>query len=763
MSSMSRIAVTFSLVRFLALAAVLTFVQGCSRGTSRQGYLESGNRYMATGQFAEAIIQYRNAVQKDPRAGDAHAKLAEAFIGTGDLANGLKEYVRAADLLPDDLALQVKTGNLLLLAGRFDDAKARADKVLAKNASDVTAQLLKANSLAGLKDLEAAVTQIEDALRVAPDRSETYANLGALELGRGKRDAAEQAFKRAVELQPNSISANLALGTFYWLTGRLDTAEASLKRALELDPRNALTNRVVANFDLATNRLESAEGPLKTVFEVTKTPDAAVALEEYYVATGKDTEARGVLQPMLGDSRTAPMANVRLAALDYKSGQHDEAYKRLAAVLEKDPANLQALLVKSSILISDGKPDEALASANVAVERHADSAAAFFTLGKIQTIRRQPDAAIAAYQEVLHLNPRATEAKIALGQVQLGQGQTDAALGLANEALANEPANGGAQLLYVRGLLAQGSLDRAETELKRLALRFPTSATVHTQMGMLSARRGRIPSARAEFERALTLQPDEIEALGGLVALDLSARNYTAARARVDARLASSQTPPLLLLAARTYAAGNDMPAAEKFLLQATTLDSNYVAAYGALAQLYVFQGKLDAARSQFQALVERSPKSVAGRTMVGVILEAKGDIDGARDQFERVLQIDPEAAVAANNLAWIYAQHGGNLDVAMQLAQTAQKRLPGVAEVGDTLGFIYYKKDLTALAISTLKTSVAKDPNNAIYHYHLGLAYASSGDAAQARGSMARALALKSDFDGSEQARKLLSGETLR
>jgi len=117
MSSMSRTTITFSLARLLALAAGLTFVQGCSRGNSRQGYLESGNRYLTAGQFAEAVIQYRNAVQKDPRAGDAHAKLAEALLGTGDLANGLREYVRAADLLPDDLALQVKSGNLLLLAG----------------------------------------------------------------------------------------------------------------------------------------------------------------------------------------------------------------------------------------------------------------------------------------------------------------------------------------------------------------------------------------------------------------------------------------------------------------------------------------------------------------------------------------------------------------------------------------------------------------------------------------------------------------------
>jgi Flp pilus assembly protein TadD len=58
------------------------------------------------------------------------------------------------------------------------------------------------------------------------------------------------------------------------------------------------------------------------------------------------------------------------------------------------------------------------------------------------------------------------------------------------------------------------------------------------------------------------------------------------------------------------------------------------------------------------------------------------------------------------------------------------------------------------------LKVSAAKDPNNALYQYHLGLAYASSGDAVQARGSLTRALALKSDFDGADQARSLLSSE---
>src|SRR5215467_1726371 len=350
---------------WLAVLLGVGAVSACRQDTeaAKRRFLASGDQHFAAGRFAEAVIQYRSAVLTAPRAGDARTKLAEASLGAGDVANGLEEYVRAADLLPEDLAVQVKAGDLLLLAGRFDDAKARAEKVLARHPREVDAELLLANALAGLRDIDAAVAQIEEALRVAPDRSSAYSNLGALELGRGKREAAELAFKKAVALKPRSIPALVALADFYWLTARQALAEDTLKQALEIEPSNPLTNRLLASLYLATNRLAEAERPLKTVFEVTKAPAAAIALEEYFVATGQEAGARGVLAPLLSDPKTSAAANVRLAALDYKAGRLDESYRRLATVLERDQANLQALLAKTTFLLKDGKTDEALVSA----------------------------------------------------------------------------------------------------------------------------------------------------------------------------------------------------------------------------------------------------------------------------------------------------------------------------------------------------------------------------------------------------------------
>jgi tetratricopeptide (TPR) repeat protein len=140
------------------------------------------------------------------------------------------------------------------------------------------------------------------------------------------------------------------------------------------------------------------------------------------------------------------------------------------------------------------------------------------------------------------------------------------------------------------------------------------------------------------------------------------------------------------------------------------------------------------------------------------VTLQALGNNGEAIKRYERALQIDPHAAVAANNLAWLHAESGQQLDAALQLAQRAKVRLPESAEVNDTLGFVYYRKNMAALAVSTLKASVAKDPANAIYEYHLGLAYAQAGDKASARRSLTRALQLKTDFAGAKEARDLLN-----
>jgi Flp pilus assembly protein TadD len=213
----------------------------------------------------------------------------------------------------------------------------------------------------------------------------------------------------------------------------------------------------------------------------------------------------------------------------------------------------------------------------------------------------------------------------------------------------------------------------------------------------------------------------------------------------------------VLVGAARAWGATGDAAKAEEFLRRAIDADATNLGAYMLLGQLYVSQRKLDQALAEYDKLAVRQPGAVFPPTMAGLILQAQGKEDEARRRYERLVEASPEAAVASNNLAWMYASQGEQLDRALQLAQAAKAQMPDQPEVNDTLAFVYIKKQLGSLAIPLLNLAVAKDAANPSYHYHLGLAYVQSGDKAKARQALEQALKLKADFDGADDARRLL------
>jgi Flp pilus assembly protein TadD len=124
---------------------------------------------------------------------------------------------------------------------------------------------------------------------------------------------------------------------------------------------------------------------------------------------------------------------------------------------------------------------------------------------------------------------------------------------------------------------------------------------------------------------------------------------------------------------------------------------------------------------------------------------------------YEKALQVHPDNPLAANNLAYLMIEHGGNSDVALTLAQTARHALPNSTNVADTLAWVYYKKGAYRLAIDLLRDAIQNEEKNATFHYHLGLAYQKNNDLAKARTHLRRALELEPNSPSSADYRKAL------
>lgn len=95
---------------------------------------------------------------------------------------------------------------------------------------------------------------------------------------------------------------------------------------------------------------------------------------------------------------------------------------------------------------------------------------------------------------------------------------------------------------------------------------------------------------------------------------------------------------------------------------------------------------------------------------------------------------------------------------MALQLALTAKAKYPNLPEVNDTLGWVYYKKDLLGQAILYLQQSLDVEPNNPVYHFHLGMAYGRKGEDAKARRLLEAALRLDPNVSNASVAKKTLA-----
>ena len=242
-------------------------------------------------QLPFAIIEYRNAIQIDGRFGAARKQLAEAYARAGNGRGAFDEFVRAADLLPEDVDVQVKAGNLLLAARKPEEAMARADTALKRQPENVEALVLRGSALAGLSSYDEALGAIEQAIKIDPERGATYTNLGLVELARGRREEAEAALLRAVELSPRDPRARLALGNFYWAMNRTGDAEQAFEAALQSEPANLQANRFMASLKFSTGRRAEAEPYLRRIADSSQSLDGTLALADYYLITARPKEA----------------------------------------------------------------------------------------------------------------------------------------------------------------------------------------------------------------------------------------------------------------------------------------------------------------------------------------------------------------------------------------------------------------------------------------------------------------------------------------
>jgi tetratricopeptide (TPR) repeat protein len=219
----------------------------------------------------------------------------------------------------------------------------------------------------------------------------------------------------------------------------------------------------------------------------------------------------------------------------------------------------------------------------------------------------------------------------------------------------------------------------------------------------------------------------------------------------------SSQNAGLHFLLGLAYFNENNLQQSEANVREAMKLDSKTPDAYTLLANIEFAQGRNEEAKADLRTAIAAFPHNLVNYMALVTRYEREGNWEEARRICEKAHDIDGTSPLVADELAFLYMEHGGDVNTAVALAQSAKQRMPESPIAADALGWAYYKLGSLDAALVQLRESAQKAPNNPIYRYHLGVAYLAAGQFNPARQCLRAALQADPHFPYAADARTAL------
>src|SRR5258708_35801531 len=169
-------------------------------------YLASGQKYMKKGQYASAVIEYRNALKLDPRYVEAYYQLAQADLARHDWRAAYDSLEKAIALDPNRLDARLDRGRLYLAARDFDNvtgggvkkAEEEANFVISRDPKNVGAYQLLGAALISEQKPDAALAPFSKIAELPPTDASTSVNMALVEITLRRLPEAGQHLKQAI-------------------------------------------------------------------------------------------------------------------------------------------------------------------------------------------------------------------------------------------------------------------------------------------------------------------------------------------------------------------------------------------------------------------------------------------------------------------------------------------------------------------------------------------------------------------------------------
>jgi cellulose synthase operon protein C len=703
---------------------------------------------------APAVFQdLRRLVELDPKDLEARVKLARMMLAGGapDAATRLIEVANDNDKPYAPLhALKA------LISLRQNDAAAavqEAQRALVIDPQNVDANLLVVAKKANDGDVDGALTQLAR-LNVADPSEQLRISQEKIQILIRKGDVAqaESLLQKLIADNPKDDRLRAQLIQLYLSSKRFDDAERELRLIADAAPTDTKPGMNLVRFLLAAKGAKAARDELASRIKAGgDTFDYQVALADLDFAEGNLDSAAQSLKGLTASASPPErklFAQSKLAEMYVNKANFAAAGPIVAEILQKDAHNTVGLRLRAAAKVDRGDYEGAIADLRLALNDQPKSVDLLMLIGVAYERSGKNELANRQYADALkasNFNPDMTLRYVAFLQRQRDLAHAEDVMG---EAVGRNPTN-----LPLLSTLAQmriarknwaGALALADSIAK---LGNDRGAADQIRAAVL-ANQNKMEESIAALEKAHDAAPDASQPVVGLVADYVrQGKPDKAERLLQDLSKKYPDNTELLILMGQTKQAQNKFDDAQKQYRAAIAKQPKDPSAYTFLSELLVKQKDYGAAAEVIQAGLRQQPENLSLRLVAaGLQIQSGNDAD-AIAQYEAILKDQPNALLAINNLASLLLDHRSDKE-SLERAFALAEKLKGsaVPQFEDTLGWAQYKKADIKGAVATLEPVVAKLPDLAAVHYHLGMSYAADGQPDQAKAQLQKALTLEPD-----------------
>jgi putative PEP-CTERM system TPR-repeat lipoprotein len=744
-------------------------VTACGKTQTSETLITEAKQYQQKGDNKAAIIQLKNALQKNPDDVEARYLLGTIYNKTVDYQSAEKELRKALSLGMSPAKVFPDLGKALLMQGKFQMVLDEIKQIPGEKES-AEISISRGNAYLALGKGQEAKESFEQALKDKPNFPDALIGLARHSITEKNIDAAIRFSEQAVTKNPQNTDVLLFKGDLLRAQGKIESALTAYDQVLKLQPDNNPAHINKAFLEIGTEKFDVAKADIDAARKTT--PNNLIVMYAQALLDfrqGKHTAALESLQKVLS---VAPehMPSVLLAgAVQFALGSMPQAEQHLKKYLEKDPGNLYARKLLASTLLKNRRAQYAIDILSPALKNPQHDAKLFALAGDSYMQIGDYTKATEYFAKASALAPKAAELHTALGLSKLALGENDRAVAEMETAAALDTESPKADVLLVMTHLRLKEYDKALATAKAFEKEQPDNPLAHNLKGAAYLSKKDSAAARASFDKALSIQPTNFPAVISLTQLDLQNKKPEIAKKRLEAILekdkknsqimttladlavsqgqikeattwletASKENPdalqPAMLLAAHYLRIGEK----QKALTLAQKLqgsNSSNPDVLNTLGQAQFANGDKPAALATYNRLAAMKPDSAPAQFLIAAVHMAMQNQPAASDALKKALSLQPDYLEAQLALASLEANKGNHeqaLAIARQIQKKSGKSFTGYVLEGDVL-MAQKKPDLAVKAYEQAFTISKSGP--LIVKLHSSLSHAGKGKEASSR-----------------------------